>query len=173
MSNGTGGWFKGIMVTSPILLAAAATVFLVASSIINPPDPEFVYTPPEDSDQQTGPTKIEISALDIYLDFLQNLEDSNNRYLGNDIRLTGVVATWGLNTDLQPIITMVSDSFGNAKIVCKWFQFFDADGMVINNIIGREIVLLGVCDGLTGGFLYFHNCSSELVPTKVPIELLD
>ena len=171
MSNGAGGWLKGIIVTSPILLAAAASVFLVASSIINPPEPEFVFIPPEDPAQQAGSTKIEISAEDIYLDFLQNLEESNNQYLGKNIKITGIVASWGLDDDLLPILTVVSDSFGNDNVICKWFQYFDEEGMT--DIIGKEINLLGICDGLQDGYLFFRNCSSEVVPTSVPVEELD
>lgn len=172
MANGAGSWFKGIAVTSPILLAAVASVFLVASSIANPADdPEVVFTPPEDSGGGGVTDRIEITAKDIYLDFLQDLEESNNQYLGESIKITGVVATWGLDYNLQPVLTIYSDSFGNDKIVCQWFQHFDEEGMP--DLIGKEIILLGVCDGLQDGFLYFHNCSSEIVPTKTPIEDLD
>ena len=172
MSNGAGGWLKGMVVTSPILLAAVASVFLVASSIANPvDDPEVVFTPPEDSGGGGVTDRIEITAEDIYLDFLQNLEESNNTYLGKSIKLTGVIATWGLDSNLQPVLTIYSDIFGNDKIVCKWFQHFDEDGMDV--LIDKEVTLLGVCDGLQDGFLYFHNCSSEIVPTKTPIEDLD
>ena len=171
MSNSAGGWLKGIMVTSPILLAAAASVFLVASSIINPPEPEFVFVPPVDPAEQTGSTKLEATAEDIYLDFLQNLEESNNQYLDKNIKITGTIASWGLNSDLQPLLTIISDSFGNDKIVCNWFQNFDE--AVIDDIIGKEIVFLGICDGITGGLLYFHNCSSDEVPTRTPTEARD
>jgi len=171
MSNGAGVWLKGILVTSPILLAAAASVFLVASSIINPPEPEFVFTPPQDPAQQAGSTKIEMTAEDIYLDFLQDPEESNNQYLDKQIKITGTVASWGFDKDLLPVLSLISDSFGNDKIICRWYQFFNEEGMI--DIIGKEIVLLGTCNGLTDDLLYFNNCSSEVIPTRIPAELLD
>ena len=97
--------------------------------------------------------------------------DKNNQYLGKNIKITGIIASWGYDDDLLPILTLISDSFGNDRILCSWFQHFNEDGMI--DIIGKEIVLLGVCDGLVGDILCFHNCSSEIIPTETPIEDLD
>jgi len=170
MSNGAGGWLKGVMVTSPILLAAVASVFLVASSIINPPE-LIVFIPPEDPANQVVSTKIEMSAEDIYLDFLQDPEDANNQYLGNSVKLTATIADWGLNNLQQPILTLYSDDFDNAKIICRWYQIFDEIQMP--SIVGTEIILMGICDGLSEDKLHFSNCSSLSVPTRTPIEESD
>ena len=154
-SNSTSNWLKAILITSPILLAAAFSVFLSVSNILNPEEIEpYEYV-----------EYLNITAIELYHDFKTDPAAAELNYQDKYLLVTGVIAGWGFDEKLGHYIRLISDESGNQSVICSWYQAFFVQRMP--EFLGEEITVSGKYEAWSEGNLQIINCSSSSVQVAV------
>ena len=161
MSQNNSDWVRSITIASPVLVAALVSLVLAVTTILNPAE---ATTPATNG----GPGQLqEVTATQLYSEFLANEGVAKAKYAGQQVQVSGALAGWGENG--LPYITLATDGSGGAFVKCILdFDFTDYTIQQLPDLLGQEVTVTGLCQGLSDGYVIIENGTTNDIPKVEP-----
>lgn len=154
---------KSLVVTSPILIISALTVFLSFSSIINYEE-DVLDIGQDMPDINGGNGAVLVDASDIWAAY--NRAQTNDElvvtYTGNEVKVSGIFSDWEITSD-NDVIIKLSTSTSAVLVHCVLLEKYYADDpaydlMQIDSYKGEEILVTGISEGWEDGVVIVSKC---------------
>ncbi len=170
MSQNGNDWIRSVTIASPVLLAAALSVVLAVSAIINPDEDTFSPTILDGNDTtqnggDDGAGLFNLTAVELYEEYREHaldpelgLQTIDAIYKDKIITVTGELASWG--TEGINYITVLSSDYDEDVVLVQDFVKFifaypftslTLEGMP--NRLGSSVTLTGICRGWEDGYV--------------------
>ena len=143
-------WIQFIAITSPVLVAALISVVIMTNTLSNP----LENTPA--SMTTVAPTQVmHVTAHQLYAEYQADATAADARYKAKHIEVSGIVASWGEDTNSILFITLVTDdSEGDfVKVEFTYDYFVPPTKEELRALLGQEITWSGTCLGLSQGIV--------------------
>ena len=149
--------------TSPIIAAAIVSSIFAINTSTNPfTTADIKDTTALNPIQTTTRPSATITAQTLYADFLSGQESADAKYIGQPVNIRGIIAEVSPATSSSKWVRLETNT-GSALVQCqlaKDLTFNDA----ISTMIGKTVIISGICKGFSGNYVIIENISSNDIP---------
>ena len=187
MSQNGNDRIRSVTIASPVLLAAALSVVLAVSAIINPDEDTFSPTilDGNGTTQNGGGAAglFNLTAVELYDEYREyaldpelSLQIVDAIYKDKLITVTGELASWGTQ-GINYIAVLSSDYDEDAVLIQDFVRFVFAYPLTqltvegLPDRLGSRVTLTGVCRGWEDGYVIIEVPSSDDFTTEEPVQV--
>lgn len=190
MSQNGNDLIRSITIASPVLLAAALSVVLAVSAILNPDEDTFSPTILDYNDttqnggDDGGATGLfNLTAVELYEEYREyaldpelSLQIVDAIYKDKIIIVTGELASWGTQ-GINYIAVLSSDYDEDATLIQDFVRFvfaYPLTQLTLEGLPGRlgsRVTLTGICRGWEDGYVIIEVPSTDDFTTEEPIQM--
>ncbi|APV45308.1 hypothetical protein Dform_01994 [Dehalogenimonas formicexedens] len=153
---------RSIVITSPIVLCAVISMTYSVISITDHVDAKTSTTHVVVNTTSGSNTPIILDASKLFTAYATNSSDANKNYLERDVVLSGKLISWQKQVDAVSAsvgyyLFVGSDNPSDLfKIKCI-VQIQILSDTQLNNVVGKDVTITGVCLGLVNNELVIAN----------------
>lgn len=137
------------------LLITGAIIFIVTMVVIY----IFVYNKPH-TDYEKSKPKYVLTAEDLYHAFIENRTETESKFNGNIVLITGSLTSIEQSEDLIILNFSFSDGlFGDEGVRCTMLENHHEKSKQLAP--GTEVSVKGLCTGFTGSDVILEFCSLQ------------
>jgi hypothetical protein len=164
MKDNNGSWLRSFLVTSPVIIAAVASIFFAYLTVTQ--EEETVEIPDIIVNGGNGES-INITAFKLYDDFIREYETADAKYSGANVNISGEVANWGIDEAGRYYVTLYTDDvIFSDNILCRYLLDYKIIFDRMHEILDSTIVIFGTCNGYVDGVVIVSECFSESIPAE-------